>query len=283
MKIPYIASDWNILFKPEKQGNYINDHSIIQATDGKWHLFGITSFGGGSYNERYFAHGIGDGLRAPMLEANRVIDRGTPAWAPCVIRKGDDFYMFYGPSPTQLAISFDLYEWYNYPVVLKNEPPMGAHRDHFVLQVGKNRYLMYVVGVRQKKGAVSVFSSRNLLQWSFEGFALTSGDDAPLKPGWGAIESPYVIKKDGLYYLFVTYTDCSKETYNDTLVFTSDDPKRFGEYNGGKGGAQPITKLHVHAPEILQVDGQYYITTCGWNGQDIPHAGAVSIAKLAWK
>lgn len=79
MKIPYIASGWKILFKPEKHGNYINDHSIIQATDGKWHLFGITGFTGGSYNERYFAHGIGESLQEPMLEANKVIDRGTPA------------------------------------------------------------------------------------------------------------------------------------------------------------------------------------------------------------
>ena len=48
MQIPYIAGEWKILFQPEKFGNYVNDHSIICANDGTWHLFGITSFGPGA-------------------------------------------------------------------------------------------------------------------------------------------------------------------------------------------------------------------------------------------
>ena len=151
--------------------------------------------------------------------------------------------------------------------------------DHFVLEVEKGTYLMYVVGVHDKKGAVSLFSSHDLLTWEYEGVALASGDGAPLRPGWGAMESPFVVKKDGLYYLFVTYTDCSDATYNDTLVFCSEDPKRFGEYNDD----EPIARLYAHAPEILEVDGDYYITTCGWNGKPNPNPGCVSIAKLGWK
>lgn len=283
LKIPTIVSEWKVLFSPEKHGNYVNDHTLVQDVNGQWHLFGITSFGGGPTNEKYFVHGVGESLKTPLKEVGRAIDKGTLAWAPCVIQKDENFYMFYGPSPTQLAVSFDMYEWYGYPVVLQNEPPMAAHRDHFVLRVSENEYLMYVVGVHDKKGAVSVFSSVDLLKWQFEGFALTSGADAPLKPGWGAMESPYVVEKEGLYYLFVTYTDCSTETYHDTLVFVSENPKCFGEYNGGKGGAQPITKLFAHAPEILVENGQYYITTCGWNSKSLPHKGSVSVAKLEWK
>lgn len=282
MKKPQIVGEWNILFKPEKHGNYVNDHTIIKALDGKWHLFGITSFGGGPTNERYFVHGIGENLQEPLKEVGRAIDKGTLAWAPCVVNKEENYYMFYGPSPTQLAVSFDMVEWYGYSVILENEPPMAAHRDHFVLKVGEGKYLMYVVGVHDKKGAVSVFSSSDLLKWQFKGFALTSGDDAPLKPGWGAMESPYVVEKEGYYYLFITYTDCSDETYNNTLVFASKDPERFGEYNGEKGGALPIAKLYGHASEILQDNDKYYITTCGWNSKDIPHKGAVSIARLEW-
>ncbi|MBQ7789281.1 MAG: hypothetical protein IJ398_06505 [Clostridia bacterium] len=48
MKIPYIASEWQELFRPKETGNYINDHCIIKSLDGKYHLFGITSFEGGS-------------------------------------------------------------------------------------------------------------------------------------------------------------------------------------------------------------------------------------------
>ena len=103
-----------------------------------------------------------------------------------------------------------------------------------------------------------------------------------LLPVGGAFESPFVVKKDGLYYLFVTYTDCADENYNDTLVFCSEDPKNFGRYNGTAEGTKPITKLMAHAPEVLLENGEYYITTCGWNSSPTPNKGAVSIARLEW-
>lgn len=141
-----------------------------------------------------------------------------------------------------------------------------------------------VSGIYRKRGAVSCFSSNDLLNWQFEGFALTSGEDAPLKPAWGAFESPFVVKKDGMYFLFVTYTDSvNNSTYNDTLVFCSDDPKSFGEYNGDGDGAKPITVLQAHAPEVLEYNGRFYITTCGWNNKPTPNKGAVSIASLEWE
>ncbi len=283
MKIPYISGDWKILFEPHKYGNYVNDHSIVKGSDGKWHLYGITSHEGSPSCERYFVHAVGDSLHQPFDEVGRSIDRGTLAWAPCVIQRGENYYMFYGPSPTSLAVSFDMYEWFGTKVVLNNEPIMAAHRDHFVLKLDDNKYLMYVSGINNKKGAISCFSSNDLLNWNFEGFALTSGDEAPLKPAWGAMESPYVIKKDGLYYLFVTYTDCSNETYNNTLVFCSENPKCFGEYNGEGVGSKPITVLAAHAPEIINIGEEYYITTCGWKNKPTPNCGAVSIARLKWK
>ena len=86
-----------------------------------------------------------------------------------------------------------------------------------------------------------------------------------------------------VYYLFITYTNCSAETYSNTLVFCSDNPRFFGEYNGDGEGTKPITTLFAHAPEILQENGKYYITTCGWRTKPIPHEGAVSIAELKWK
>jgi beta-fructofuranosidase len=191
--------------------------------------------------------------------------------------------MFYGPSPTSLSVSFDLYEWYNHTITLKNEPLFSAHRDHFVLTLDDGSYLMYIVGTKDKRSCISLFHSQNLIEWEFEGYAMTSGENSPLNPPWGAMESPYIIRLDGLYYLFVTYTDCSLENYHNTLVFVSSDPRNFGIYNGGNGGAIPITTLHAHAPEIVLDDGQYYITTCGWLDYDTPISGAVAIAKLDFK
>lgn len=108
-------------------------------------------------------NGVGPSLNEELVEVGRSIDRGTLAWAPCVIEKDENYYMFYGPSPTSLAVSFDMYEWFGTNVILNNEPLMGAHRDHFVLKVAENNYLMYVVSLCNKKGAISCFSSSDLL------------------------------------------------------------------------------------------------------------------------
>ncbi len=285
MKIPYIKTDWRVLLRPQINGKYVNDHCLFKAHDGNYHLFGITSFEGGAPNERYFVHGVTSSLDTEMTECHdRAIDRGTLAWAPCVVRtEGDYYYMLYGPSPTSLSVSFDLHEWCNHTVTLNNEPLFSAHRDHFVLKMDDGSYLMYVVGTKDKRSCVSLFKSSNLIAWDFCGYALTSGECAELNPPWGAMESPFIVKRDSLYYLFITYTDCSKENYHNTLVFVSSDLYSFGEYNGGVSGAIPITTLRAHAPEIIEEKGKYYITTCGWLSYETPNEGCVSIAELDWK
>lgn len=280
MKIPYICSEWKTLFHPRKFGRYVNDHTIYY--DGKWHLIGITSKKGRPTAERYFVHAVTDRLNKPMRELCKVIDNGTLAWAPCVIEKDGLYYMFYGPSPTKLAVSFDSGDWFGQPVRIDGLPPMACHRDHFVLKTKDNKYIMYASGVKNRKSAICCMTSDDLLHWQFAGYALTGGEKSPLNPSWGAFESPYVVEKDGLYYLFTTYTDCSKSTYHDTLVFCSDYPLSFGTYNGGQDGAKPIAKLHCHAPEIVKSDDRFFITTCGWRRSSFTK-GKVKYAELKWK
>ncbi|WP_158301860.1 hypothetical protein [Paenibacillus mesophilus] len=42
---PIIASNWSVLFKPEKTGCYVNDHTLVRDRDGSWHLHtGISDF-----------------------------------------------------------------------------------------------------------------------------------------------------------------------------------------------------------------------------------------------
>jgi beta-fructofuranosidase len=157
------------------------------------------------------------------------------------------------------------------------------HRDHFVFKKDDGEYLMYVSGIKNRRGCISVASSWDLIHWEFRGYALTSDENAPLTPAWGAMESPFIVEKDGYYYLFVTYTDSGAKTYNDTLVFASKDPLHFGSYMAEHDPAIPITTLYAHAPEILHENGKYYITTCGWLKRPTPNPGCVSIAELIWE
>lgn len=281
---PVLAGPWQELFVPHKYGTYVNDHSIVQDLNGKWHLFGITSFLGGAPNERYFVHAKGDSLLSPMKEIGKVIDNGTRAWAPGVIRNENLYYMYFGPAPTKMAVSIDLNEWMWYELELVGHPPLAIHRDHFVMRLNDYTWMMYAVGLYQGRGCVSCCVSNDLLHWRFVQYALTSAPSAPLTPAWGAFESPYVVCRDGLYYLFVTYTDCRKENYQDTLLFCSANPYDFGCYSGQADGAQPIARLKAHAGEVLcDPTGQWYLTTCGWRGYDIPVEGGVAIAPLNWK
>lgn len=279
MEIPSIDSNWKTLFKPFRFGRYVNDHTVYY--DGKWHLIGITSKKGIPTQERYFVHAVGDNLHKPMKELCKVIDNGTLAWAPCVIENNGLYYMFYGPSPTKLAVSFDSGDWFGYEINMKNVPPMACHRDHFVLKIGESKWIMYASGVKDGKSAISCMTSNNLQDWEFNSYALTSGEASPLNPSWGAFESPFVVERGGLYYLFTTYTDCSKNTYHNTLVFCSESPYDFGCYNGENGGAMPIAKLFCHAPEVVNFNGEWFITTCGWRKSSFTK-GAVKIAKLKW-
>ncbi|MBD2867007.1 glycoside hydrolase family protein [Paenibacillus arenilitoris] len=284
---PAIASDWKLLFKPRKAGRYVNDHSIVRAPNGSWHLFGITSPNTqvNPQHERYFVHAWGDSLKEGLTHEEIVIDHGTRAWAPGVVKEGSKYYMYYGPSPTRLAISGELHHWINHDVHLIGSPIEACHRDHMVLKINDYTWVMYATGIKDGYGCISVYVSNDLLSWRFVQYALTTSGNAPLNSSWGATESPYVVFYEGCYYLFITYTDCSTETYNDTLVFRSCNPYDFGDYNGDNESEIVAAKLFGHASEVFRDPdtGKWYITTCGWPGKGIPHEHAVSIAELEWR
>lgn len=281
---PRISGDWSLLFAPSRYGGYVNDHSILHGHDGRWHLFGITSHADKEFSEqeRYFVHGATPALDQPMVELGKACDNGVRAWAPAVIEHDARYYMFYGPSPTRFATSDELGHWMENAIHFNAAPLDSAHRDHFVLKVSESRWLMYATGIHRRLGVISVFESSDLVHWTFLSYALTTTPEAPLQPAWGATESPFVLERDGRYYLFMTYTDCTLATYHNTVVFSSADPTNFGTYAGGDQGEHFCTKLHAHAPEILQSGGDTFITTCGWRGCGTPIEGAVAIAKLEW-
>lgn len=216
-----------------------------------------------------------------MVESGKVCDNGVRAWAPCVIAHDGRYYMYYGPSPTRFATSDELSHWMENRIHFSGDPLDAAHRDHFVFEVEPGRWLMYATGIHRRCGVISVFESTDLVNWRFIRYALETTPEAPLSPPWGATESPFVLERKGTYYLFITYTDCSPNTYHDTLVFVSRDPTNFGRFDGRAPNL--LTRLHAHAPEILIDEaGNTFITTCGWNSQDIPIKGSVAIARLEW-
>ena len=288
MHKPVIAGDWHVLYKPEKWGCFINDHSIVKGPDG-WHLYGITKPTPeiDPDNECYFSHGFCPEFTPGKVfeEKGKVIDWGKTAWAPAVIYHNKKYYMIYGPEPTRMAVSDDGYQWEKHEIKLSDSPKNGCKRDHMIIRNDDGTWLMYATAMDdQQFGQISVFTSQDLVDWRFAGFALQSSGNAPLNPHWSAMESPFVIRYSGRYYLSVTYTE-DEANYFNTLVFSSRDPLNFGEYTGDNEDEIVVQKLHTHAPEYIRHPdtGKWYMTNCGWRGRKIPHPGGVSIAELNWE
>ena len=161
--VPVITGEWSELFRPVSAGRYVNDHSLVRDERGHWHLFGITSQTNGDPEaERRFVHASGPSLRRPLVELGTVIDDGTRAWAPAVVRADGFYFMVYGPSPTKAAASAELSHWFGEPIALLDTPPMAAHRDHMVIRVGARDWLMYAVGLKDGNGCVSLHRSEDL-------------------------------------------------------------------------------------------------------------------------
>ncbi len=289
--VPYIKGDWNLLFKPEKTGDYINDHTVYRHTDGSWHVIGITRIGRADPSrEFYFAHGSGKSLIVDggFKEHEKVCDYGHKAYAPHAISHEDVCHLFWGPDLYRLDTSRDMFNWKYQGVVMDptEQDPKGTFRDTMTLKVG-DKWVMYSTGIiREGKlagyGTVDVWESADLKNWSFKGRALTTSGKAPCNTHWGCCESPFVVKYGDWYYLFTTYTDCSSWSYQNTLVFKSKDPYNFGDYDGSED--RIVTRLATHAPEVINNpdDGKWYITSCGWKGSVVACPGGVAIAELGW-
>ena len=286
-EIPRIAGPWRELYVPRSGGDYINDHTLVRADDGTWHLFGITSPEGKPSHERHFAHGSGPSLAAPLEHRGIVLDDGVRAWAPAAVR-GDDgtWHMLYGPAPTRHAITSDLGsgEWWDSPVEIVGAPLFALHRDHMVLRLDEDTWLMYGTGRQHGSSSISVFVSNDLCQWRYVQQAVRSDRTAPLNPAWGALESPFVVRRGATFHLFTTYTDCRAENYHQTLVLSSTNPYDFGRLTAASWEDTVDTVVHAHAPEVVQDpgSGEWFITSCGWAGDGAHQEGGVAIASLAW-
>jgi beta-fructofuranosidase len=282
---------WRPLFTPAKTGAYVNDHCVVRGADGRWHVFGITKATPtiDPHQERWFCHGSGPSLAGgAFVEHGRVCDFGTRAWAPAVAFDGERWVMIYGPDRLRAAISDDprLESWHEAPCSLVGAPLGAVLRDGMIFRLDDDTWLLYATGKRGREGAVSVCVSENLLDWRFVRYALRTTAAAPKQPPWAATESPFVFRKDGEYWLSMTYTTSmgGPAEYHETLLFRSTNPFDFGTYSGD--ASEPTARLAAHAPEYL-VDpdtDRWYVTSAGWPGERfgtvIP--GSVAIRELDW-
>ncbi|MGW2597897.1 family 43 glycosylhydrolase [Streptomyces klenkii] len=276
------------VYDPSTPGGrrYLNDHTLIKAA-GRWHLFGITGAvappgrAPDSAAEVSFAHASAPDPSGPWtthpdaLTADPAYFGEEHLWAPHVIEAGGTYWMFYAAggrsgAAINLATSTDLFTWTRVP----GGPLFRGRvaRDPMVVRIA-GQWVMYYTELSGQDGGggnggggrhmVAFRRSDDLVHWSEPGIAFT---DATTEATVSVTESPFVVERDGWYYLFIG----PRNGYDGTDVFASRNPFSFGL--DGYAGHVP-----GHAVEVVTDGQEWHASAAGWFHQGL------RLAPLQWR
>lgn len=251
--------------------NFFSDFFFIKDKEDppRWHAIGIFKM----KTMKTLYHAVSESLFGkwdflPEITSDDPVDR---MWAPFAIwnKEGDKAYMYYhhklnegaGSDKDQVnslrALVADfpsLNDWRKMNVygVYPEIPGIrniafrgGAPRDACIFfDENVKKYLMYYAD--NYPNAIRIRTSDDAVNWSdpVDVMSTPFPTSAYVTP-----ESPFVVYKDGLYYLFVCGFD-----YALMALYVSEDPFNFGDPEKNK-----ITEINGHAPEIVYENGKYYI------------------------
>ncbi len=256
---------------------YINDHTFIRAEDGTWHLFGITHEEPANVlEEKFFSHATAPNLMGPWTKQPFVLNYDPSVgerhvWAPYVLRQDDKYWMYYcaggethATYRIHLATSTDLFTWERSP-----ENPMLVDgfdaRDPMVLKVD-DQWVLYYCATSTPTGGnhnVKAVTGTDLIHWAHPQEVFST---PKIGTSGGPTESPFVVARNGKYYLFV----CTNVGYSQTAAYVSDSAFHW-DY------ANQVGLFPAHAAEVIHTaDDKWYVSRAGW-GQ-----GGVYLAELTW-
>lgn len=259
-----------------------NDFTPIYA-DGVWHIIGITHpkpplfispfvYGQGvheaeyqlfhctakadSFKDIFYEDSFKD--EPKILYPQQRPGEFPEVWAPHVEKIGDEYYLIYSPKVMRYAKSKDLYNWEQGEILFECDTKMG--RDPFLFTDDDGtKYMLFC-----EDNYVKYRKTTDMVNWSEEMILQTN----PYKNG--ASESPYMMKRNGVYYLMWCLHDNTNGCYdNRTFVFAAENLADFE-------GASPVTMLEAHAPEFLTDGDDTYILSVFY-----PNNG-ISAAKIEW-
>ncbi|WP_327712111.1 family 43 glycosylhydrolase [Streptomyces sp. NBC_00464] len=274
------AGPFSHVYDPSVLGRqrYLNDHTLIRAA-GRWHLFSIVGESAppgevpDSASEISFAHASAPDPHGPWtthpdaLTVDPSYHGEEHLWAPHVVEANGTFWMFYAAggrdgAAISLATSADLFVWTRVP-----SGPLFrglVARDPMVLRIG-GAWVMYYTELSGPGGRhiVSFRRSDDLVHWSEPGTAYT---DETTEATVSVTESPFVVERDGWYYLFIG----PRNGYEGTDVLASPDPFHFAL--DGYAGHVP-----GHAVEPVTDGQEWFASAAGWFQQGL------HLAPLYWR
>jgi len=299
---------------------FVNDHCLVRDSDGRVHYFGIENpyptteaalawtgslledgkkpfihvlhglMHGHLYNPHThfgIGHAVADNIMGPWIRKPPALDgraRNHHYGSPFVVKHEGRYWMFLpeGPSgddsSTGICVSEDLGSWRPMPdgTAWNRKEVFGAsgHRDPCIIRLADGRFAQFFAGALatepKSRQTVNVAVSRDLKHWEAHPPCLETC--IPKAPFSGVLESPFVLEHGGMFYLFVCF---AHRRYYETLVYVSDDPMHFEPEN-------PITTLFTHAPELIEIDGRVFISSCGIEDPQCLNRSGLWVAPLQW-
>ena len=299
-EIPLLSGEWQYLFKPFVGGNYLNDHCIYKDGLGNWRIMGITSHSQGDYQqEQQFVVGVSQSFPPAdkFLEDTPIRMSGTLAWAPHVVQDKSQYHLFWSPHKLHHMTSNDGISWENAEIVME-KPFHKFFRDAMIIEVAPGQWLMYATGRGRWFSRIDIYQSFDLVHWQYIRPALTGSWGSERNFVTGSMESPFLIQRDSDYYLSITYNNetfflsalllqfkvfLNRKAYNNTLIFRAESPYDFGAYKGKRRTHSLVTQIECHAPVYVEIEGEWFVTTCGWPFAATLTGGEVAYTELNWE
>ncbi|MCB1096527.1 MAG: hypothetical protein KDN22_13200 [Verrucomicrobiae bacterium] len=267
--------DLGELAGPNPKKQHIVDHGFIRDATGKWQLWACIR---GTAVGRLLYGWQGDRLTSGPWESKCVVMRADASvgenvkeevekiGAPHFLHLDGTWYCFYHSRGMHLARSSN---GVDFARVLNEKGTshcgIPGGRDVMVLEHGGRYYAYATVTTSDGKRSFVIGSeSDDLTQWSKGRIVREGGEggDGPV-----ASESPFVVALDGYFYLFRASSHDFK-----TYVYRSQDPMDFGIHDD----STLITTMRLKAPEILQIEDQWYIS-------DLADFQGIRMHELNWE
>ena len=292
-EIPYIKGESKKIFEAKPSPDFddskwfTNDHCFVEDHDGKLHWFGINNpyppEGKELYSYHpYLGHLISDDAtknwkRLPFaLDESKATEYlGAPfviwheesnRWAMVLETKIENIRRL------EVSWSTDLMNWERtYKAILPDDLWISS-RDPHIMKGTDGKYWIHIVSTGNE--GVKQTQVLRIRTKDFETFekpetilGINDNTFATL------IESPSLLKHNGLWYLLFTY---AHRRYTETIVVVSDNPDHFDYYNN------TVTTLFGHAAKIFNYKGKEYISSCGPEDSHYYSHQSVSLAELGW-
>ena len=296
------AECFRLVYSPP--GRYVNDHCLIADQQGTFHLFHIVGpVGKGCYDqgsEVSFGHATSADLsqwtpQKDVLAADpELVHEQDHVFAPYGCATDDGYILLYAGVNEQikqesmcLARSDDLFHWQKHPgnPVYHPSRQWAEHgdagelwrccRDAHLLRHPRFGFILYFVtwlkGTNGQEVAIGAAISDNLVSWQDAGPVLTR--EFAAGHATTSMESPCVIERDGIYYLFYKHRD-------GTRLVISDDPLSFSD-------KEDVWFSIAHAAEVFEARGNWYISSCSRELLDVHHERSdrtkgLFLASLDW-